>query len=131
MIRVVDEHHLQVGDRDVWWGTSNIGDYQGDGYEWKTRQFVVRFESKWSVSIIWGYATYSSNHDWSPWGEPMTGQEFSETPTLVEAAVFHADRDHIEPDGKPFAYIDAEQLNALLYHVSKLHTEDHFNSDRT
>jgi hypothetical protein len=78
--------------------------------------------------VIWGYCTYSDNHD-LPWFKP--GQEFIERPTLVEAAVIHVDRDRIQPDGEPFSYIDAEQLNALLTHVSALHTDDHFNSDRT
>lgn len=130
MISVIDEHHLRVGDQ-TWWGQFSSHDIEGD-YEWKTRQFVVRFESKWSVSVIWGYCTYSDNHD-RPFGSHFEDgplHPFTETPTLVEAAPIHADRDGIQTDD-PFAYIDAEQLNALLYHVSKLHTEDHFNSDRT
>lgn len=132
MISVIDEHHLLVGDQ-TWFGQFYTDEEEVPGLEWKMRQFMVMFESKWSVSVIWGYCTYSDNHDlpWSdlPWSDRDI--EFHETPTLVEAAVLHADRDRIQPDGDPFAYIDAEQLNALLYHVSKLHTEDHFNSDRT
>lgn len=127
MIHAIDEHHLHVGDQ-VWWGQFYSSDYETPEYEWKRRQFVVHFESKWKVSVIWGYATYSDNHD-LPWYD--RARPFTETPETVEAAVFHADRERIQPDGDPFAYIDAEQLNALLYHVSKLHTEDHFNSDRT
>jgi hypothetical protein len=128
MIHAIDEHHLHVGDQ-VWWGNFHSADREVPQLEWKTRQFVVYFESKWRVSVIWGYATYSDNHD-LPWGFGRT-IEFTETPEYVEAAVFHADREGIQPDGEPFGYLDAEQLNALLYHVSKLHTEDHFNSDRT
>jgi hypothetical protein len=72
--------------------------------------------------------SYSDNHDHAFGRPPYT--EFVETPTTVEVAVLNKAGDLV-PDGDPFAYIDAEQLNALLYHVSKLHTEDHFNSDRT
>jgi len=127
MIEVIDEHHLRVGDR-TWFGQFWSDDYNIDSeHEWKLRQFIVRFESKWSVSIVWGYATYSDNHE-LPWGGP--GYWFNESPERVEAAVLHADREKMQGDD-PFAYIDAEQLNALLYHVSQLHTEDHFHSDRT
>lgn len=129
MIHAIDEHHLHVGDQ-VWWGDFHTTDLEGE-FPWKLRQFVVRFESKWEVSIIWGYCSYSDNHD-LPWHifRDEFPEPFTETPERVEAAVLHADREGIE-GGEPFAYIDAEQLNALLYHVSKLHTEDHFNSDRT
>lgn len=122
MIYVIDEHHLRVGDR-VWWGHFESYDLEGE-YDWKRRQFVVRFESKWSVSIIWGYATYSDNYDlpWYTLNRPENYQ-FNETPETVEAAVFHADRGGIQPDGDPFAYLDAEQLNTLLTMVSRLATD--------
>lgn len=133
MIRVIDEHHLQVGDR-TWWGQFFSEDYEGDGYEWKRRQFIVHFESKWKVSVIWGYCTYSDNHDQWPFGTFLDGDvpiPFTETPELVEAAVFHADRKGIQtPDNEPFAYLDDEWLNALLDHVSKLHTTDDYASAR-
>jgi len=125
MISVIDEHHLRVGDR-TWWGHFESYDLDGE-YEWKRRQFVVHFESKWSVSIIWGYCTYSDNH---PLPFEDHGYIFNESPERVEAAVLHADREKMQ-GGDVLAYIDAEQLNALLYHVSQLHTEDHFTSDRT
>lgn len=120
MIRVIDDHHLQVGDR-TWWGHFESYDLEGVDYPWKRRQFIVHFESKWSVSIIWGYGTYSDNHD-LPWYKPE--QPFNETPETVEAAVFHADRDGIQGnDGDPFAYIDEYQLNALLTFISQLATD--------
>lgn len=127
MISVQDEHHLRVGDR-VWWGHFESYDLENE-YEWKRRQFVVHFESKWSVSIIWGYCTYSDNHDFPFHFFGEYGQEFTETPTLVEAAVLHADRSGCQPDGDVFAYIDAEQLNTLLSAVSKLATDDQLATD--
>ena len=121
----VEGDWLHVGDRR-WWGQSHIADlsYNDPTMNWKLRQFVVRFESKWSVSVIWGYATYSDNHG-IPWDH--RDQVFNETPTLVEAAIIHADRDSIE-GGEPFAYIDAEQLNALLTTVSQLGTDERIES---
>lgn len=122
-IHAIDEHHLHVGDRDVWWGDYHSDDMEGS-YPWKLRQFIVRFESKWSVSVIWGFCTYSDNYN-LPWyhGE----QAFTETPATVEAAVFHADRQGIQcNDGEPFCYLTAQQLNTLLTMVSMLGTEDAF-----
>ena len=132
MIRVIDDNHLQVG-KQVWWGEfSTEGTIGAErcaefsqmlGYEFvfERRQFRVRFESKWSVSIIWGSMTYSDNHDHG-FGRPPYA-EFVETPQLVEAAVLHADRDGIFPDGEPYGYLDAEQLNTLLRMVSALATD--------
>ena len=121
MISVIDEQHLQVGDR-VWWGESNSHSTHRDGVDWEYRQFLVHFENKWWVSVIWGYCTYSDNHD-LPWYEP--DQQFNETPELVEAAIFHRDRQGMQGNGDPYAYIDAEQLNALLEMVSVLPTDAH------
>ena len=132
MIRVIDDHHLQVGDR-TWWGEylteGTIGAERAAkfsrllGYEFvfERRQFRVRFESKWSVSIIWGSMTYSDNHDHG-FGRPPY-PEFVETPQRVEVAIQHADRDGLHPDGEPFSYLDAEQLNTLLRMVSTLATD--------
>jgi len=121
MIRVIDEHHLRVGER-VWWGNYHQEDVETDEWAWKTRQFIVHFESKWRVSIIWGYCTYSDNHD-LPWYEPVV--PFNETPHVVEAAVFHHDRDGMQGNDEPYAYIDDEQLNKLLEMVSLLPTDAH------
>ena len=134
MIQVIDEHHLRVGDR-TWFGEFNsdhsvtaeeaavLSERLGYEFAFERRQFIVRFESKWSVSVIWGSMTYSDNHDHG-FGFPPY-QAFIETPTLVEAGILHADRERLQPDGDPYAYIDAEQLNALLEMVSVLPTEAH------
>ena len=125
MISVQDEHHLLVGDR-VWFGQFHTDSVHNDAIHWEARQFLVLFESKWKVSVIWGYCSYSDNHD-LPFHDK--GRVFSETPTLVEAAILHADRQGLQPDGDPFAYIDAEALNSLLNMVSGLATDDVLSSD--
>lgn len=119
MIAAIDESHLRVGNR-TWWGEFHSSDHEGAEYEWKQRQFIVRFESKWRVSIIWGYCTYSDNYKLPSHDRQ---QEFNETPERVEAGVLHADRDGLQPNGNPYGYLDAEQLNALLTMVSRLATE--------
>jgi hypothetical protein len=55
-------------------------------------------------------------------------QEFVEAPRTVEAAILHHDRDGLQPDGEPFAYIDTEQLNALLTMVASLATDEQIPS---
>lgn len=135
-VAVIDEHHLRVGDR-VWWGEFNshgtatteyvqiISERLGHEFAFERRQFIVRFESKWSVSVIWGSMTYSDNHDHG-FGYPPY-PEFVETPERVEAAVFHADRGGIQGnDREPFAYIDVHQLNGLLTFISELATDAQF-----
>lgn len=134
MIQVADENRLQVGDQ--YWpgryyresmadhpGIEVISSKLGYDYVFERRQFIVKFESGWRVSIIWGSMSYSDNHDHA-FGRSYA--DFVETPETVEAAVFHANREGIQGnDGDPFAYIDAEYLNTLLSVVSNLGTEDH------
>jgi hypothetical protein len=131
MIRVNDAHHLQVGDR-TWFGeydTSGsandearaaLSDRLGYQFDYQRRQFLVRFESGWSVSIIWGSMTYSDNHDhafgYGPWPELI------EEPETVEAAVLHKDREGVE--GDVMGYMEADALNSLLDFVSTLATTD-------
>ena len=121
MIRVIDDHHLSVGDR-TWWGTFSTEGFARLDLVYERRQFIVRFESKWMVSVIWGSMTYSDNHDHGLASHPHV--EFIETPEQVEAAVLHVDRDGLQGnDGDPFAYIDEYQLNALLTFISQLATD--------
>lgn len=120
MIQVIDEHHLRVGDR-TWWGEFSSKDYDIDSdHEWKFRQFIVRFESKWSVSIIWGYCSYSDNHE-LPYGGP--GYWFTETPHQVELAILHADREGVQ-GGDVIAYCDEDDVNFTLDVISKAATTD-------
>jgi hypothetical protein len=119
MIRVIDAEHLQVGER-VWWGEYRAHDSEGAGYEWKTRQFVVHFESGWSGSLIWGDATYSDNHDLPFFTRT---QEFNETPETVELAIFHKDHDSMR-GGDVMGYMDEDDVNFTLDQMAAAHTDD-------
>jgi hypothetical protein len=119
-IHVIDRHHLQVDDK-VWWGEFYASDYEDEQASIHTRQFVVRFESGWSASIIWGNATYSDNHDHSIIPD---GKEFVESPQTVELAIFHKDREGIQPDKAPMAYLDADDVNLVLHFMRKAGTTD-------
>lgn len=129
MISVVDEHHLRVGDQ-TWFGEFHSESSPLPDLIYERRQFIVRFESKWSVSVIWGSMTYSDNYDHGLGRGPH--EPLIETPMTVEAAVLHRDRGELQGNGgEPYSRLTAGELNALLYHVSALHTTDHFNTDRT
>lgn len=134
MISVLDEHHLMVGDR-LWFGqysthgsvtpeqAAAVSERLGHEFVFERRQFVVMFETKWSVSVIWGSMTYSDNHDHGLGFPPF--REFVESPTLVEAAILHADREGMQQGDDPYAYIDDVRLNQLLEMVSELPTDTH------
>ena len=131
MIRVNDAHHLQVGDR-TWWGeyttegtispeaAAAIAEQLGHPFDFQRRLFTVRFESGWSVSVVWGSMTYSDNHDHGLGRGPLP--PFIETPELVEVGVLHKDRENLQPDGDPMGYMEADALNSLLDFVSTLAT---------
>lgn len=92
----------------------------------RDRRCMVRFESGWSASIIWGSATYSSNHDAMYADEP-----FTEEPALVEVGVIdHTGelrmRQMAEGDDEWHdleAYLDDEALAALLDRLATLPTD--------
>ena len=133
MIRVIDAHHLQVGDR-TWWGeyttegtitgeaAAAIAEQIGHPFDFQRRLFTVHFESGWSVSIVWGSMTYSDNHDHGLGMGPIP--EFIETPELVEVGVLHKDRERLQPDGDPMGYCDEDDVNFVIDVVSTLGTTD-------
>ena len=121
-----------------------------DGMVQHTRQAIVNFENRWSLSIIWGDMTYSSNHDCM---FPLPGRErteFTDEPDLVEVGIFApepvtkpaqtvtlpaigelAERSVDFPErqvslwGDPLAYVDAEALWWLATSlVSRLDSHD-------
>ena len=56
----------------------------------KTRAAVVPFENRWQLSVIWGGATYSTNHDYMgpiPGWRETENQPFIERPAAVEVGV--------------------------------------------
>lgn len=91
----------------------------GEDYTMRIRRCVVRFESGWSASIVWGCSTYSSNHD--VYGFPGNAP-FTEEPTTVEVGVIdvsgdlrqrtYADGDHEYHDVE--TYLSDEGLAHLL-----------------
>lgn len=96
------------------------------GYMHRGRGCVVRFESGWSASIIWGAGTYSSNHDhWHDW------DPFTEEPTTVEVGVHdHTGqmrmRHHVDGDfewHEVESYLDDVALAALLDELASLPTD--------
>jgi hypothetical protein len=99
------------------------------GYLHRGRGCLVRFETGWSASIIWGAGTYSSNHDaWHTW------DPFTEEPTTVEVGVLdrtgelrmrrHADDEMEWHDVE--SYLDDLQLAAILDELAALPTDTNF-----
>lgn len=132
MIRVIDNEHLQVGER-TWFGefsthgsatpemAATMSERLGYDFDFQRRQFIVRFESKWIVSIIWGSMTYSDNHDHGFGRGPYA--ELVETPETVEVAILHADREGIQ-GGDHQNYCDADDVNFTLDLMSRAATDD-------
>lgn len=101
----------------------------GSTYVHRGRGCLVRFESGWSASIIWGAGTYSSNHE--AWHD---GDPFTEEPTTVEVGVLDRTgelrmRRHAD-DGTEWheveSYLDDIQLAALLDELAALPTDTDF-----
>lgn len=92
------------------------------------RRCLVRLESGWAASIIWGSGTYSTNHD--AFGK-TTEPPFVEDPTTVEVGVLdhtghlrqrrHVDDDHEWHDLE--SYLDDTALAALLDQLAALPTD--------
>jgi hypothetical protein len=96
------------------------------GYMHRGRGCLVRFESGWAASIIWGAGTYSSNHDCWHDDDP-----FTEEPTTVEVGVIDRTGElrmrHKSEDGLEWheveSYLTDEELAALLDQLASLPTE--------
>lgn len=92
----------------------------------RDRRCILRFETGWAASIVWGSGTYSTNHD--AWHRTDT---FTEEPATVEVGVLDhtgelRQRLHDE-DGTEWhdieAYLDDDALIALLDRLSALPTD--------
>jgi len=135
MIRVIDAEHLQVGERDVWWGeyttegsidaetAALLGEQMGHPFAYERRGFIVRFESGWSVSVIWGSMTYSDNHDHGMGFMRNDTPPFIETPERVELGILHKDREGVQ-GGDVIGYCDEDDVNFILGQAAKAHTTD-------
>jgi hypothetical protein len=116
---------------------TSIKDYEGgEGFDGRRflhrhRACLVRFESGWAASIIWGTATYSTNHDQLHADDP-----FAEQPTTVEVGVL----DHTgqlrmrrhDDDGYEWhdveGYLDDTQLAALLDQLAAMPSDDDYGA---
>jgi hypothetical protein len=97
-------------------------------YLHRTRRTTVRFETGWSASIVWGDATYSSNHD--AW---LDTPSFTEAPTTVEVGVLDStgelrQRNKSDDDtGLEWhdveSYLDDDELAALFDRLATLPTD--------
>lgn len=122
-----EAHVLWIGAR--FWradpaGTS-VNDVELDGrMTHRHRRCLVRFESGWAASILWGTGSFSSNHD--TWEE---ASPFTEEPSTVEVGVLDhtgelRQRRHVDDDGTTWsdveAYLDDVELAALLDRLAGL-----------
>jgi hypothetical protein len=84
------------------------------------RRVTIPCENGWSLSVIWGDATYSSNYT-HPFIER---QEFIEEPTTVEVGVLASRVTHTTLVGEstllgdPLAYVTVEEFNQVATVVS-------------
>ncbi len=133
----VEGEWLVVNDRR-WWGDfdsesptdefkAELSAKLGHPFEFERRQFIVRFESGWRVSIIWGSMTYSDNHEHGFGRGPY--DEFVEQPDTVEVAIINIDGNLDPPD--PFGYVDHDSLNLLLDQVAVLGTHAAYDDSPT
>lgn len=89
---------------------------QSSGFRMYDRRVLIPFENRWSLSVIWGDATYSDNY-------PHIGlkrQEFIEEPSMVEVGVL-APFDNERGNGligDPLAYVEVEPFNQVATVVS-------------
>ncbi len=81
----------------------------------RVRQAKIGFEAGWTVSIVWGSCTYSTNHD-SPFGDAP----FTETPAVVELAVL--DRAGSIVGDEPLSYVSADLALAVIDVMASLPT---------
>ena len=97
----VDEHgDWLCTDARKWpvmaWSSEDFID-STNRFDHRTRQAVLRVESGWDISVIWGSCTYSDNYDWT-FGN-VRGERndtFHEEPALVEVALRHPQREHVQ-----------------------------------
>lgn len=80
----------------------------------RVRRALVRLESGWSVSLVWGDYTRSTNDMWSH-------RPFTETPTEVEVGILH----HAKGlTGEPWSMVPATIVNLLIERLAVTPTRD-------
>jgi hypothetical protein len=121
MTFAVDEGVLVIGGRRFPWAQIFREDLPAP-HTFKTRRARLMFENGWTVSIIWGSCTYSSNHDHGLYHD----DEFTETPTTVELGIAtdrlvdlssspeHANLEQYFQGDSVAAYLTADQVLAII-----------------
>lgn len=73
-----------IGDKPYPWAEIDHVDRESLNMPWRERRARLRFENGYTLSIVWGDGTYSSNHD-AAYGERHPDIGFSEEPFTEEA----------------------------------------------
>ena len=87
----------------------------GSDYVMRMRRALVMVEAGYSVSVIWGGATYSSNYNTAVF--PDDAQPFTEYPTHVEVVVMGRQGEWLTAE--PLGYVPAADLAQLLTHLAQ------------
>jgi hypothetical protein len=132
-----DKQRLLVGDRRYfpeYMYRQNLPDdepkmmadpwVQQSGFRMYDRRCVIPFENMWSLSVIWGDSTHSSNY-MHPLRER---QPFIEDPATVEVGVCTPEEregavisSHLI--GEPLAYVDVDSFNVVATAVMAFPTD--------
>lgn len=117
----IEDGAFVVGGRRIPAEVTTSDDLVGDGYAFYTRQARVLFESGWTLSVVWGTGSYSSNRDASA----HKGQALLEESPTAEIAAWCLDGDLREwPDGDTVqGWQTPEQVLALIDEMQTWHTE--------
>ena len=115
-VTILDGVPYIAGKPYPWAAAVTVDDVDVEPHPFRIRRFVLTFENGWSVSVLYGDATYSSNYD--AW---FLDGEFEEEPEHVEVAV-------LDPDGSMLA--DPVTLNDVLLLVLIATTSTHPSSAR-
>lgn len=107
------------GHRHFWvqYDTSDIRPRaRPDALTHRVRRARLGFEAGWTISIVWGSCTWSTNRD-----SPFSDQPFAETPGVVELAVLDRAGSIITDD--PLSYVSPELALAVIDVVSSMPTD--------
>ena len=99
----------------------NTEEFVNEPFSHYTRQAIIRVETGWDVSVIWGSCTYSDNYHW-PFGDPYTKEKndtFHEEPALVEVALHHPHREHVQ-GGDVLGWVGEEEFARFMDRVGEL-----------
>jgi len=109
-----DEHgDWLCTDMQKWPCTWKEENFVTEHYTHRTRQALLRMESGWDISVIWGTASYSDNYHFMLSKEP-----FHEEVALAEVALLHHARGL--QGGDVLGYVKEEDFAHLVNVVMRL-----------